>query len=72
MPLMRIILRQLHLFSLFLFELLNDLIWVKLEIVNAQLHIDLMVLQIKALPDVPEFLEHHFLLLFEILSCLIT
>jgi hypothetical protein len=72
MPMLRIILCQFYLFCLIFFELLNDLIWVKLEIINAQLHVDFVVLQIKALSDVSEFLEHDFLLLIEIFSCLIT
>jgi hypothetical protein len=62
----------LHLFSLILFELLNDLIGVKLEIINAQLHVDFVVLQIKAFPDVSELLKHDFLLFFEIFSGLVT
>jgi hypothetical protein len=69
---LRVILCLLHLFSLILFELLNDLIGVKLEIINAQLHVNFVVLQIKALSDVPELLEHNFLLLFKILSGLVT
>jgi hypothetical protein len=48
------------------------LIGVKLEIINAQLHVNFVVLQIKALPDVSELLKHDFLLFFEILSGLVT
>jgi hypothetical protein len=69
---LRIILCLLHLFSLILFELLNYLIGVKLEIIDAQLHVNFVVLQIKALPDISELLKHDFLLFFEILSGLVT
>ena len=48
------------------------MIRVKLEIINAELHVDFVVLQIKALSDVSKLLEHDFLLLFEIFSRIIT
>lgn len=63
---------QLYLFSLIPLELLYDLIGIKLKVVYAQLHINLVILLIKALSDLSELFEHDFLLFFQLFGGLIA
>jgi len=51
---------------------LNDKVWIKLEIIDTQLHIDFMILLIKALSNVSKFFDHNLLLLLQFICRFIT